>query len=143
MTYSIRPDGTATLAGDADDMLHPVPADTFRRALRMARAESSKIMDATSDPDDFEQDARYYLTTDGGSGYGVTDDGELIGVHSLVKGRGDALVSHAIAHGATRLDCFDGYLVTLYRRHGFGVTRREANWTPGGPDVVYMSNVWH
>jgi hypothetical protein len=56
-----------------------------------------------------------------------------------VRGRGDALVSDAIARGAKHLNCFDGYLPTLYARHGFVEVRREPNWTEGGPDIVYMA----
>lgn len=69
----------------------------------------------------------------------MTSEGVLIGVFSLVRGRGDALVAGAVAHGARHLDCFDGYLPTLYARHGFAESHRESNWTPGGPDVVYMT----
>lgn len=80
----------------------------------------------------------YYLSDDGLSGVGV-QDGEMIGVFSLVKGRGDLLISVAVENGAVHGDCFDGYLPTLYGRHGFREIRREANWTVGGPDVVYMA----
>ena len=66
-------------------------------------------------------------------------DGELCGVFSTVKGRGDAIMRDALTAGAVRLDCFDGYLPGFYARHGFRETHREENWTPGGPDVVYMS----
>jgi hypothetical protein len=48
------------------------------------------------------------------------------------------LVVDAIDAGARSLDCFDGYLPTLYARHGFAETHRVANWPPDGPDVVYM-----
>lgn len=80
---------------------------------------------------------RYYVN--GYAGYGVRSDGELVFVHSWTRGQGDAIVTDAISRGARRLDCYDGHLTTLYGRHGFVVTAREPNWTPGGPDVVWMT----
>ncbi len=114
-------------------------AVTYRAALAAARAGSARISDATSEPSSLPADASYYLTDDKLSGYGITVDGDLIAVFSTVKGRGDALVTEAIARGAVTLDCFDGFLPAFYARHGFTETRREANWTAGSPDVVYMS----
>lgn len=76
---------------------------------------------------------------DRASGYAVQPDGELVYVFSLTPGRGDFIVASAIHHGSVYLDCFDGYLPTLYGRHGFLVVDRVANWTPGLPDVVYMA----
>jgi hypothetical protein len=110
----------------------------FLSALTTARYARSRVGDATSAPEDIG-DGTFYLSDDGLSGYGVTTDGTLVGVFSLAKGRGDAIVSDAISHGARSLDCFDGYLVKLYARHGFTVTKREANWTHGEPDVCYMN----
>lgn len=83
-------------------------------------------------------DAKTFLADDRLSGYAVREDGDLVSVWSAVKGRGDELVESALENGATRLDCFDGYLPTFYARHGFYIVHREANWTPGGPDVVFM-----
>lgn len=71
-------------------------------------------------------------------GYAIKDTGELCYVHALIRGCGDALVQDAIVNGAKRLDCFDGYLVSLYTRHGFVETGRVPNYIKGGPDVVYM-----
>lgn len=86
------------------------------------------------------------ISADGASGYIVVRESngarDLRQVFSAVPGRGDLLVSDAVRRaGADTLDCFDGYLPTLYARHGFRETRRETNWTPGGPDVVYMARV--
>jgi hypothetical protein len=86
--------------------------------------------------------ARYYLTADFQSGFGVAQDGTFIGLFSTVKGRGTELVWDAVNHkGASKLDCFDGYLPEYYKRFGFVETERVANWTPGEPDVVFMSLV--
>lgn len=87
--------------------------------------------------------ARYFLDADdiatrGIAGYVIREDGDLTNVFATSRGRGDEIVADAVANGAETLDCFDGYLPTLYARHGFRVYRRESNWTPGGPDVVYM-----
>jgi hypothetical protein len=43
--------------------------------------------------------------------------------------------------GASKLDCFDGFLPEYYKQFGFLETERVANWTAGEPDVVFMSLV--
>jgi hypothetical protein len=121
--------------------IYAVDAPSFRIALAAARAESDRIAAATSAPAELPEDGRYFLSEDLDSGFGVNAEGDLIGLFSLVKGRGSDLIGWAIRLGAETLDCFDGFLPTLYGRHGFRETRREQNWTPGGPDVVFMARV--
>jgi hypothetical protein len=84
---------------------------------------------------------RHYVDVTGlaaTGGFIVKASGELVGVFSAYKGRGDDLVDAALKSGATHLDCFDGYLTEFYARHGFIEYHRDPNWTPGGPDVVLM-----
>jgi hypothetical protein len=117
----------------------PVRKAEFDRALTEARETSERIRKATSSPEEMPTDALYVLAEDRMSGYGVTQDGELIGVFSLIPGRGAQMISEAIMYEeASKLDCFDGFLPGFYARFGFVEYRREANWTEGGPDVVYM-----
>lgn len=115
---------------------------TFGVVFTLARGSSPQVAAATS-PFDFDEpvtkERDYFVSLDGRSGYAVEYDGTLVFVFSLERGRGDVIVRHAVRHGATRLDCFDGYLPGLYARHGFVETGREPNWTPGEPDVVFMS----
>lgn len=116
---------------------YPTSADSFRETFDAARS-ASPLIDAATSPFDAETPAIHYLAGDALSGFAVTETGELRFVFSLVKGRGDDLVTAALREGASHLDCFDGYLPTLYGRHGFTETARELNWTPGDPDVVYL-----
>ncbi len=117
-----------------------VEVDTFAAHYELARNLNAQIAVNTSTTSEVTAiaGATYYLSVDCLSGFAVRADGELVGVFSRVKGRGNALVADALFVGATHLDCFDGYLVELYSRHGFYVHHRAPNWTPGGPDVVYM-----
>lgn len=119
-------------------VLVPVSRERFVDAIARARLLWSTCREATSRPEEMPQFAAFYLTDDLQSGFGVNTDGELFGVFSLERGRGDALVRTAIKLGATRLDCFEGYLSALYARHGFVEYDRRPNWTEGGPDVVWM-----
>lgn len=118
-------------------MYLPVSAEVFGRAFEGARLHTM-IAESTSEFEPSEG-AFYALAVDGLSGYVVREDGELTNVFSVERGRGAEIVASAVDNGAVYLDCFDGYLPTLYGRHGFEVVSRVANWTPGGPDVVYMS----
>ena len=79
-----------------------------------------------------------YLSKDCQSGYAVTTDGELVGLFSLVRGRGKALILESILNGVTHLNCFDGVLTELYAIQGFVEVARKKNYIEGKPDVVYM-----
>ncbi|WP_438470761.1 hypothetical protein [Streptomyces asiaticus] len=112
----------------------------YTGALRQARRQSERIAEATSAPEEMPPSHRYYLTEDLQAGFGVAKEGTLVGLFSLVKGRGESLVWDAILHkGASRLDCFDGFLPIYYKQFGFVETERVPNWTSGKPDVVFMS----
>lgn len=119
--------------------MHPVSRSEYTAALDWARHTSERIAEATSAPDEMPGDARYFLTEDFRSGFGLTREGTLIGLFSLVKGRGADMVRVAVDKGATNLDCFDGFLPDYYKQFGFVETKRVANWTPGEPDVVFMA----
>jgi len=126
------------------NLVHSVSKATFTACLSDAQRLSAAVRNATT-PADKLFATEYYLSDDGLSGFALSADGsgdsDLRGVFSLVKGRGDRLVSEAVFYGANTLDCFDGYLPTLYAKHGFVESVRQPNWTEGGPDVVYMTHV--
>ena len=112
----------------------------FKAALASAQRENT-IIDASTTPAyelPSHAEATFYLTTDDASGFAVTNDGELVGLFSTEPKRGDYLMGWAVARGARRLDCFDGYLTGFYGRHGWREVKRVPNWTPDSPDVVYM-----
>jgi hypothetical protein len=71
-------------------------------------------------------------------GYCVIN-GELCCFWSIKGGRGLWLLDNAISDGAIHLNCFDGYLTTLYSQRGFKEYKRLPNWNTNGPDVVYMN----
>lgn len=123
-------------------MYYKVSSIDFISALNVAQQESELVRNSTSTLTEIHKAAKfydcYYLHHDKRSGFIITGDGELKGVFSLERGRGSILVQSAIKRGAMHLDCFDGYLVKLYQKHGFGSWKIEPNWTPGGPSVHYM-----
>lgn len=126
-------------------VFYPVPVDRweFAQHLNGARGLSSRIDESCSaiDPDLEPEGTRYYLDAINGAGFAIRKDGELVLVHSIARGLGGAMLDVAVRAGATHLDCFDGYLPEFYARHGFVETSREPNWTPGGPDVVFMAQI--
>lgn len=126
---------------DGMSMLDTVPRLTYLAHVGAARAESSLVRSSLSSLADFiaapQTECSYFLSSDGRSGFFI--HGSIIrGLFSLERGRGDLLVTEAIRAGGRHLECYDGYLTDLYGRHGFVETAREANWTPGKPDVVWM-----
>lgn len=123
--------------------MHTVTRLTYLAAVGAARVESPLVRENLSSLADFiaapEAECHYYLSSDGRSGFFIHGT-TIRGLFSLEPGRGSVLVTSAIKAGGRRLECYDGYLSALYGRHGFVVVEREANWTEGEPDVVWM--VW-
>lgn len=119
--------------------IHQVSRDIFCAALSCAQTTSTRVAKATSKADEMPSMGRFYLSEDALSGFGITPDGEFVGLFSLKNGRGDRLVTIAMECGANRLDCFDGFLPEFYSRHGWVEVDRVSNWTPGEPDVVFMA----
>lgn len=119
-----------------------VSARQFARGLTNAWTANPRIAENCEDYRDARKvptGAECFVAYSGRSGY-ILDGGHLTCVWSTVRGRGDTLVSEAVARGAYRLDCFAGHLSKLYARHGFYEIARDSNWEPGGPDVVYMQH---
>lgn len=113
----------------------------FAHAYLTNWRECKMVRDNCHRPDSFgwhSKGNKYYMHSDYKSGFCITKEGELVLLHSTIKGRGRALVSLAVYHGALSLDCFEGYLPSLYREFGFVEYKREPNWIDGGPAVVYM-----
>jgi hypothetical protein len=116
----------------------------FIEALKRVQERYSIIRKSTTPWQDIENEegSSYYLAGHPGfMGFALSANGELTSVFSAIKGKGDILMKEAIKRGASHLDCFDGYLPKFYNRHGFVETGREANWTAGEPDVIFMERV--
>lgn len=125
----------------APGMHAAVDGEAFRAALESANAGRPMIKDMVSEYTPAQLDEfKNFLSGDKMSGYSVKPDGELINVFSGKGGRGDSIMLDARREALSKLDAYDvgGKLPDLYKKHGFNEIRREANWTPGGPDVVYM-----
>jgi len=122
-----------------------ISLDSFLINLKKAQLASDNVKASTTsigeinDKDTSDADVICRISADGKSGYMVSYEGELTSVYSLEKGRGDDIMVSAIEDGAHYLDCFDGYLVDFYKRHGFKERCRKPNWTEGGPNVIYMN----
>jgi hypothetical protein len=119
-----------------------VNRETFCALFSVARLDP-QIADATS-ADVADRTGMYrvaYADAEivGGYALQVNDDFRIELCNLWGPGYGSRLVADALHNGAEVLDCFDGFLPEFYARHGFVEVTREPNWTPGGPDVVYMA----
>lgn len=88
----------------------------------------------------YRERCKLFLAMDGNTvtgGFGVLN-GELIGLFAWPGTWGVWLLHRAMGEGATRLNCFDGFLPEYYAKHGWREVRREPNYEAGGPDVIYM-----
>lgn len=120
-----------------DQTFRTVPFYTFLDAFIAAGAINAHITESCATWDEIiakeallsaqERTSTFCLSQDGRSGFIARASGELCAVFSTVRGRGDALVKHAIYMGATHLDHFEGYLSHLYERNGFILVGSERN----------------
>ena len=97
---------------------------------------------------------RVWLSDDGLVGVTVSQDGEvgnLFANPGAPPGAGGRAVDHAVANGGTWLNCFDGKLPDIYKRHGFVEVARipfnrefkPEGWdvqTQDDPDIVFMGH---
>ncbi len=136
-----RGGGTYKSAGErdaAEGRVSRAKPEEFKAALaKNTRADTLSDYDAET-----LSTFRLYLLKGGQAGYALKPDGEFVNLFNsggdATKGAGPWLVLHAIEQGATHGDHFDGFLTGFYKKLGWKETKREANWTPGGPDVVFM-----
>ena len=92
---------------------------------------------------------RVRICNEAGAAY-LLDNGDLQGlINASGNGAGKAAIRDALANGAKTLDCYDGYLPTLYQSFGFAEYDRlqwDTDYAPatwdynryGTPDVVMM-----
>lgn len=112
-------------------------ASAFVQARALVPPERQGYLSQTSSEEIARSGYCAFLSTSGRTGFMLTPEGEIQNLFST-EHAGVAALEQAIREGGTRLDCFDGFLPLFYERFGFREVRREPNWTPGGPDVVYM-----
>ena len=112
-------------------------ASAFVQARALVPPERQGYLSQTSSEEIARSGESVFLSTSGRSGFMLTPEGEIRNLFST-EHAGAAALEQAIREGGTRLDCFAGFLPQFYERFGFREVRREPNWTPGGPDVVYM-----
>lgn len=112
---------------------HEVPPNRFEEMVAKHPNQHSLDNPRTYDS------KRTFLADDGSAGYALHSSGEINHVFSFVKGHGAHAVRDAVRRGGKHLTAFDGILPSYYKKFGFIETGREANWTPGGPDVVFMA----
>lgn len=140
--------------------------NSFYNAISQAKADLGDLGASvhTYTPEEYSQ-MKMFLSEDGLSGVAVKPDGDIVSVfvnpnakaaNYIGKGggRGHALVELAKQNGGTKLDAFDTYLPSFYKKHGFEETGRDVwneqykpegwnkdfykQYNNGEPDVVYM-----
>jgi hypothetical protein len=138
----------ASAADEAAKAAHAMTKhEDFYNALKQARGMDTRINEYTHlyNPEEYAQ-MKTFLAPDKMSGFAVKPDGDIVSAFNAVKGGGrlDDIMKVAMQHGGRKLDAFDKKpgevkgLPDLYSKYGFKEVKREPNWTPGGPDVVFM-----
>lgn len=138
----VIPNPEETIKKNIENLFHtPSTAEEFHKAVSNASLARPDVAENVTkySPEEYSN-MKTFLSPDKKSGFAIKPDGELVSVFSAEKGlnRGDTIVKEAIQQGASSLGAFDPYLPKLYEKHGFKEYKREPNYTPGGPDVVYM-----
>lgn len=139
--------------------------------LAKSRASAQRFHDAVADAkvrsdhgagldlysvDDYE-DMHLYINHSNSCGFAITSHKDLVCLFkkpSEYKVKGWELARQAAYEGARSLNCFDGYLTTMYRKAGWVVydcslfddTMAPEGWDytrDGRPDVIFMTNLFH
>lgn len=129
----------------------PVTSAYFVEKLKHTQKYDSTVKEATTPWEDItdHKGVKYYMSNGKDyrgreykdtMGYAISSTGELTSAYSMLKGHGKILATSAVKNGASNLDCFDGFLPKYWGGFGFVETKRVANYTKGGPDVVYMTH---
>ncbi len=137
--------------GGYGPFVRATPSD-FSKALEAARASmgAKDRGQVSSLPKDFK--GRLFLYSGGKAGFGIADDGELIGLFKSAGGPSgmmDQALQIGKGLGGTHLWAFDTYLASSYAKRGAKETERikwndeyaPSGWdksTMGTPDVVRM-----
>jgi len=154
-TQFVEPVHWVTIAG------HSFPIKGARGEMREVSAEEfvaerdkNKRLGylSQSQPDELKGGYRFFLSADKKVGFGISPEGhgESLFNNGGEKGAGTKALFEGIKHGMITLDCFDGYLPSLYTQAGFVETGRikfndqyaPKDWDykkDGRPDVVFMS----
>lgn len=120
------------------------PEEFIEQKNKIPKEKETYLSDI--EPDKISQTATAFLTEDKKVGVAVSDQGEIQNLFSLEKGKGKYALIKAIERGGFFLDCFDKDerkgetkgLPDYYKKFGFKEIKREKNWDPAGPDVVFM-----
>jgi hypothetical protein len=131
----------------ADATIRPVDAKTFHDAVTTAAATHPKAEGSlTVHPLEkyADKNTENFLSADGKTGFSLFKDPdggkELVSLFNIgEKGMGKVAMDMGVRRGATRLDAIEP-LAKHYEKSGFHVVKKESNWTPGQPDVVYMEH---
>jgi hypothetical protein len=137
------PEGVLT-AGEIDaarGRIAPATPEAFKAGITSLKGRARKTMVSDYSVEELGQ-MKLFLLKGGKAGYAIKNGDELVNLFNAggkaTHLAGQWLVLHAIEQGARRLDCFDSGLPEFYAKFGFKEVRREKNWTPGEPDVVFM-----
>ncbi|MFC1659467.1 hypothetical protein ACFL0U_02780 [Pseudomonadota bacterium] len=117
-----------------------VDPELFKLIVKNVATVASKFAEGLDLKDSY---ASYdcYLAIDCRFGFCVhKDTKELCNVFSIEKRRGDEMLQYAKQYySELSLNCFDiEKVIGFYQRNGFVEKRREDNYDPSGPDVVFL-----
>lgn len=87
-------------------------------------------------PDSEYKDMKLFVTEDGGSGFAIKSDGDIVSVFSSGGGAVHSMLELAVEQGGTKLDAFNTVLPKLYAINGFKEVGRDS-W-----DDQYMPEGW-
>ncbi len=116
-----------------------VSGEAFRRAVVAAMTADPQYQSGLSLKESY-QGHTCWLGPDTSYGCAIAPDLELVNVFSRVKGGGRRIMAFVTDKWPNlHLNCFDDpHIRRFYHAYGFREVRREPNWTPGGPDVLYL-----
>lgn len=146
--------GGSSLGGGGLPRFHKTASPLFINRLNNSIPEEYKGFVSEYSPEEYRRTrTKLFLSPTKKSGFGLSPDGNIVSVFSEKgSGEGRKAMVNAIKNGGNKLDAFDGFLPTYYKRFGFKEVGRAkfdrklapANWDYkefDEPDVVFMERI--
>lgn len=108
-------------------------ADLFNETLKVVKGNGAHIYNYTLQE---YKDMKLFISQKETSGFAIKSDGEINSIFSSAKGSIHAMIELAILRGGNKLYCFDTFVSTLFKRHGFKEVNRYKWDETIAPDIL-------
>ena len=108
-------------------------ADLFDETLKIVKGNGAQVYNYTLQE---YKNMKLFISQKETSGFAIKSDGEINSIFSSAKGSLHAMIELAILRGGNKLYCFDTFLLSVFKRHGFKEVKRSKWNETIFPDIL-------